>query len=103
VYWTWNKVFDDLMAFVGPAAPEIGHFHFPNESFVPLTGKLTRSWDMTILITPAYLRDGVKIRLSKIEGGVEKTLGIFDDQEQCEVWALQKGTEVTFNIEGDIK
>jgi hypothetical protein len=37
VYWTWNNVFDDLMEFVSIAAPEIGHFHHPNESFIPLT------------------------------------------------------------------
>jgi hypothetical protein len=64
---------------------------------------MTRKWNKTALITHAYLKDGAKIRLSKIEEGIEKTWGVFDYQKQCEIWALQKGTEVTFNIEGDVK
>ncbi|OCL14735.1 hypothetical protein AOQ84DRAFT_371025 [Glonium stellatum] len=82
VYVFWNHVFYDVMNFLETVSCSVGHFHPPNHTAfsLPLSTPdeehggaeslaLVKKWDTSVLLIPAHLAPGVKIRTTTIQLG----------------------------------
>lgn len=111
IYHQWNHVFYDVANFLYSVGPGIGRLHPPaHEAFAlnyPVAGREGEGegkvWDYNVLIIPAYLEQGVKVRMSTFDrvAGEEKTLGTFDGSNTAEIWFLMKDSNVRFFVEGE--
>lgn len=127
----WNHVFFDVVNFLSGVGMGIGHFHPPShDSFVVAFPDLDldlnlyldadaedatqlrsrgsrrgmvvkKRWDTNILLIPAYLAPGVKLRLTlpSSDGSEEEFLGTFDHDTKTECWWLRQGVEVQIYVE----
>ena len=138
VYFVYNHVFWDVSRFLGEAAGRgvVGHFHPPRHEVFALgrgrdgdgaeskradgndgddaadkEGVKTMQWPINILLIPAYLAPGVKVRVTaadrpKQDGAddegpapADEELGVWDGTNDMEVWYLRAGLEVKFAVE----
>jgi len=70
-----------------------------------------RTWDKNILLTWAYVGEGVKVRAmvevkkgaaEGDENATEKEFAVLERERATEAWWVQKGKEVRFYVEGDV-
>ena len=107
LYRAFNHVFFDVMKWLPGVNCSVGHFHPPShESFYlecPHTGSnesplvLRKKWERNILLLPAYVRKGLKIKATMhdedqaeeqvAEGAATgNKLGVFDGTNGSEIW-----------------
>jgi hypothetical protein len=100
VYEMWNRLFIDVMEFLPVAAPDIGHFHAPNHSILPITQNFHKLFSTDVLIVPAYLQPGIKITITEDQSQPARIWGSFSSEDEYDIWFLKKGVPVKFEVEG---
>jgi len=116
IYHHWNHVFYDVMNFLTDAAAGVGHLEPPSHDVLPLywpkdeaagdeeSGVWKGSWPTPVLLIPAYIGEGVALRILPAETRDEgETMIEFKEGEgesMTQIFWLKKGTEVTIVVEG---
>ena len=110
IYPFWNHVFADVMRWLPQVNCSVGHFHAPAHGVLALgypsngdgegeVKSVRKIWDTNVLLIPAWLDEGVEVRMLSREGEGETTLGTFSAVDTALIWYLKRGTEVEFFID----
>ena len=115
VCFYWNHIFFDIMNFLPHAQADVGHFHvpdtrtfvidYPKQNIDPRTYVTRKKWDTNVVITPAFLDDGLSVRFESSPSPDENEpwglLGVFDARYANEAWYIRRGLEVKIYLEID--
>ena len=123
--YQYNHVFWDVSQFVKdvyngghmhPPCTEMFAINFEDGEKAQAEGPTAmpnarRTWDKNILLTWAYVGEGVKVRAmvevkkgaaEGDENATEKEFAVLERERATEAWWVQKGKEVRFYVEGDV-
>ena len=118
---TFNHVFVDVMRWLPSVSCSVGHLHPPNHSVFAIpfpqdtsnrnegaarsSPVLRKCWDTNVLLLPAFLAKGVKIRANieheDQEDPPEAEMGVLEQSSRSEIWYLKAGVELEFYVDGD--
>ena len=119
LYHTWSNVFWDVSRFLAEVNCTIGHWHPPSsradedktygELVVKHGQTLPKTWTHNILLVPAFLDHGVKVRFyrhpSNGEGpsdsdlNGQKLVGTWDASMEADVWYFRRDLATTIIVD----
>lgn len=104
-----NHFFYDAGNLFSEANCALGHFEPPNHdhfvlNYEDLASKElpSRVFDTNVVIMPAFLDDGLKLRVLRV-GESDETLNgelmVMDQEHRTEAWFIRKGMRIAFRID----
>ncbi|KAF2796026.1 hypothetical protein K505DRAFT_359640 [Melanomma pulvis-pyrius CBS 109.77] len=106
VLFYYNHLFVDIGRMLPNVNSSLGHHHPPNHtsfslSHSPSPASTTRTFNTPIIILPAFLDYGTKVKISQVSDKDDSTIreyGVFDSKHMEEAWWIGAGVKLRMDV-----